>query len=78
MQWLYNAYEKVDAYPKAFPKPMEGMEASGQPLQRVYISLIVVMQTVAISAAVCAWLEHSTGFPDTATIHTVKNAWVHT
>ena len=29
MQWLYKAYERVDAYPKALPKLMNRTDASG-------------------------------------------------
>lgn len=29
IQWLYKAYEKVDAYPKALPKLMSKIDVSG-------------------------------------------------
>lgn len=35
LQWLYNAYERVDVYPKAFPKLMDGAETSGEPSGRI-------------------------------------------
>ena len=29
MQWLYNAYDLVDVYPKAFPKLLERWDEKG-------------------------------------------------
>ena len=31
MQWLYNAYDLVDVYPKAFPKLLDGWDVPGTP-----------------------------------------------
>ena len=43
MQWLYKAYEHVDAYPKALPKLMNNIDASGGQRCREGLSMRYVL-----------------------------------
>ena len=66
IQWLYKAYEKVDAYPKAPPKLMSGIDASGGQRCREGFSVRYVLRFLQLrSFSLLA--EDDPGLSDTCT-----------